>query len=632
LEKKQGPTQSRSLVKSYHDNQPRGFKEAALAYASRGVPVFPGRPGSKEPLTPHGFKDASVNPGKITAWWNRWPNANICIPTGEASGIWVLDVDGEEGRASLATLELKHGPLPQTTLVETGGGGAHYYFPLPPHEATVKNSNGQLGSGLDVRGEGGYILAPPSVTERPYRTIEKRPLTQAGWLLGLVTAKPKLKLDRSHKTDNNVNVSSDTELIPEGRRNDTLARLAGRLHDGTRTLADLTAKLLAINEARCTPPLPKVEVLRIASSIFSRLPCSPSKETPGAVIGVLADLLDIWWRTPWPGIGGKSRRDAVLTWIVEATQHGTLTPDGDVALSISRRQTAEKMRTSVGAAQNAFVWARQHGWVRGGANGPNRKDGHASGIVLIAPHNARKVEHSPPQRSNTPLDGRGVQLCALPTSRRGRHSAPGLKREATKSVMAVVDHLERAAAWLGEDDIAQCMGVSRGRDVRRRYLEPLEGAGVAECTYTGNGRLWRLADGWEASRDAMFARDEALERAAYSGMSSDERQRERHGRERDGYRNRYENKPDISPSTHQLAQGREGWKARTEASGEIAELEPLSEPPSLSELYALLNQPVLTNSGRGRLWQAFEDRVGVVLDKSPDTVVFLNPVDVLGAA
>lgn len=144
---------------------------AALAYAERGKPVFPCEPGGKEPLTEHGFKDASKDPRKINAWWRRWPNANIAIPTGAESGFWVLDVDADKGGfATLEEWEVEE-PLPETAMVRTGRGGIHYYFDYPTDGTVIPNSAGKLGPGLDVRGEGGYVLVPPSFTKDAYEYV-----------------------------------------------------------------------------------------------------------------------------------------------------------------------------------------------------------------------------------------------------------------------------------------------------------------------------------------------------------------------------------------------------------------------------------------------------------------------------
>jgi hypothetical protein len=122
----------------------------------------------KRPATAHGLKDATTDPDQIRAWWSRTPDANIGIPTGAVSGLVVIDVDnGQEGDLSLAKLEADHGPMPTTLVVVTPGDredgkapGRHIYVRHPGGK--VKNSAGKLGPGLDVRGDGGYVVAPPS--------------------------------------------------------------------------------------------------------------------------------------------------------------------------------------------------------------------------------------------------------------------------------------------------------------------------------------------------------------------------------------------------------------------------------------------------------------------------------------
>jgi putative DNA primase/helicase len=153
---------------------------AALGYASRGWAVLPlhtpppgglscscGRadctsPG-KHPRLAHGLKEASTDSAQLAAWWGRWPNANIGVVTGARSGLLVLDVDpGHGGEDSLSKLVEANEPLPDTPVVLTGGGGTHFYLRHPGEE--IRNNAGtKLGAGLDIRGDGGYVVAPPSL-------------------------------------------------------------------------------------------------------------------------------------------------------------------------------------------------------------------------------------------------------------------------------------------------------------------------------------------------------------------------------------------------------------------------------------------------------------------------------------
>lgn len=174
-------------------------RDAAFDYARRGWPVFPchepvaggcscGRADctspAKHPRTRRGLHDASCDPAVIADWWHRWPTANVAISTGARSRIVVVDIDpAHGGDASLTELERSHASLPPTTTVITGSGGRHLYFAHP--EVHVRNSAGVLGAGLDIRGDGGYVIAPPSrhPTGGTYRWAHPRnPAALPDWL------------------------------------------------------------------------------------------------------------------------------------------------------------------------------------------------------------------------------------------------------------------------------------------------------------------------------------------------------------------------------------------------------------------------------------------------------------------
>ena len=98
--------------------------EAALLYATAGYPVFPIAPRGKHPLTKHGFKDATIDADTIRKWWQRWPDANIGIPTGDASGLYVVDADTPEG---VAWLE-HHGLINDITPRQRTSKGIHLFY------------------------------------------------------------------------------------------------------------------------------------------------------------------------------------------------------------------------------------------------------------------------------------------------------------------------------------------------------------------------------------------------------------------------------------------------------------------------------------------------------------------------
>ncbi|MGD0290114.1 MAG: bifunctional DNA primase/polymerase [Candidatus Binataceae bacterium] len=245
---------------------------AALAYAERfGFAVFPCKPCGKEPLTPHGFKDATNGPAQIDASWKRWPSANVSIATGAASGVVVLDVDPRHGGdETLAALEAGHGKLPDAPTVLTGGGGLHQYFKHPGD--VIHNSAGTaLGPGLDIRGDGGYVIAPPSIhpNGKEYlwevsSRIDEVPLPELpAWLLELLTRhKP------SGKSVERVDAPATFE---DGTRNDYLYRFARSQHARHKlSYNELLPLLIAVNQQRCRPPLDSSEVQKIATNAYQQ--------------------------------------------------------------------------------------------------------------------------------------------------------------------------------------------------------------------------------------------------------------------------------------------------------------------------------------------------------------------------
>lgn len=136
---------------------------AARSLAAAGVPVFPCVVEGKRPLTRRGFLDASSDPEQVAAWWSRTPNANIGIPTGAASGVVVVDVDvhgTHDGRAAYQRATEAALVDEAGLLVRTPTGGAHVYFPATP--GSEQRSWQAAAAGVDFRGDGGYIIAPPS--------------------------------------------------------------------------------------------------------------------------------------------------------------------------------------------------------------------------------------------------------------------------------------------------------------------------------------------------------------------------------------------------------------------------------------------------------------------------------------
>lgn len=228
--------------------------KAAAEFAARGFLVFPLKPRGKEPITQHGFKDATCDEAQVREWWSKTPAANIGIATGR--GLFVVDVDvhGEEdGLASLREWEREHGKLPETATVRSGGGGLHLYYHGEAKSGT------HVKPGVDVRGVGGYIVAPPSVhpTGQRYEWVESPEavgIAEAdGNVLALITGEGGAKREARG-------------AIREGERNETLFKMACEMRRAGRRADSIRAEVHGRNLLECEPPLPDEEVEKILGS------------------------------------------------------------------------------------------------------------------------------------------------------------------------------------------------------------------------------------------------------------------------------------------------------------------------------------------------------------------------------
>ncbi|MEE9984208.1 bifunctional DNA primase/polymerase [Agrobacterium pusense] len=225
--------------------------ELAKHYVAQGLPVFPCRShaeehvdqatgeiitlGEKTPLTPNGFKAATRFPRIIERWWSDWPDAAVGLPTGEKTGFFALDIDNKPGGANgfdwLAEMEAEHGPLPDTARVTSPNGGLHIYFKY----VVGTRNRGALGAGVDIRSEGGYVLAAGSTMAngRSYKwETDTREIADApAWLLDLLlpkSAPTHTQYSLSAATNNAyVDAAVDRELAdlagaPMGTRNNAL--------------------------------------------------------------------------------------------------------------------------------------------------------------------------------------------------------------------------------------------------------------------------------------------------------------------------------------------------------------------------------------------------------------------------
>lgn len=250
--------------------------DAALEYAARGWAVFPLVERDKVPKVAGGFKVATTDAEQIRAMWERFPQCNVGIATGSMSGGLVvidLDVDderGKDGNAVLRAWEREHGELPETVCAVTGGGGEHLVFrSSEPVRCAV--GEGEF-EGVDVRADGGYIVAPPSVhpSGRRYEwevAPDDVPVAQAdGNVLALAKA---VRLSQSGGRDGErvkkVNVNKKVEK--GGRNNALFKALCSARSAGFEDMA-MEAFAKTYNEMNLVPPLSAEEVGKTLESVL----------------------------------------------------------------------------------------------------------------------------------------------------------------------------------------------------------------------------------------------------------------------------------------------------------------------------------------------------------------------------
>lgn len=240
------------------------LKEAAVRYAELGFAVFPLKPKDKEPATPHGFYDATKEVGTVEAWWIQNPDYNIGIATGQMSNLAVIDADvddleGKDGNKSIREWEKEHGELPETWTVITGRGGSHLWY----RTAEDFGSSTHILPDVDIRANGGYVVAPPSIHPNgtPYEwdamhDPDDYPISDLNG-----SARELLAKVRSRKKDDPDKVSfRNSEVIPSGHRQSALMSLIGSLKNLNMTDDSIKEAIRIENDARCDPPMSEEEL------------------------------------------------------------------------------------------------------------------------------------------------------------------------------------------------------------------------------------------------------------------------------------------------------------------------------------------------------------------------------------
>lgn len=273
---------------------------AALDYAKRGFAVLPlkhpsvpgqRKPG-KEPHTNHGSKDATTDAAQIRSWWKQWPTANIGIACGAPSGgLLALDLDahgGPDGTDTLREWESKNGELPETLQALTGGGGVHLFYRT---DKTFKNVACSDTLGVDIRSQGAYIVAPPSVHVSGGRYeweiehhLDDMPIAEATPEVLAFAQFVVDTYDATHPTGKTAQGGDDgsqgrfklPKSIEKGGRNDTLMRYSRSLRARYLGREEITA-LLTLANKNCKPPLANDEIAAIAGSAM-KVKAGPSAD------------------------------------------------------------------------------------------------------------------------------------------------------------------------------------------------------------------------------------------------------------------------------------------------------------------------------------------------------------------
>jgi hypothetical protein len=219
-------------------DKPPPCLSAALEYAARGWKIFPAVVSKKKSHKAAKYSNGerwgqTKDPEQIKKDFKQWPNAGIGLPTGAENGIFVVEADTPKGHnvdgiASLKALEAKHGKLPDTLMAMSPSGSPHRYF-KHPGGCKIKTSASEIAPGVDVKGDGGMVIAPPSTrSDGRYRWLNELPIAEApaAWLLLISTSKEEVS-EKEASTEKDV-YSLDQQISYHGNRGESYAAAALR--------------------------------------------------------------------------------------------------------------------------------------------------------------------------------------------------------------------------------------------------------------------------------------------------------------------------------------------------------------------------------------------------------------------
>lgn len=247
------------------------FMSAALAYAQKGYAVFPLTPRDKTPLPgSRGFYDATTDERMIRQWWTAHPDANIAIATGSYANpkrkLVVIDVDANKaknkvGDETLHKWEADHGEMPDTCMAVSGSGGVHYYYIAPDKYKSIDN----VINNIDLKAEGGYIVAPPSIHPcgKPYEWKQGKSILDKGPTFLSGSAKELAALAKADPEPAQIPDKPRFEMpetILSGSRVQSMISLVGKLR-GAGLSDDAIREAVEIENAeKCNPPLSSKEL------------------------------------------------------------------------------------------------------------------------------------------------------------------------------------------------------------------------------------------------------------------------------------------------------------------------------------------------------------------------------------
>lgn len=238
--------------------------DAAIEYAKKGFAVFPLKYRDKVPLTRNGCKDATTDAAQIKAWWQKYPNANIGLATGSVSqNVFVIDLDIDEDRGidgyhSLEDWQREHGDFPETWTAITGRGGYHLYY---RGNGKIKNRAGII-DGVDIRGNGGYVVAPPSIHKNGNRYEWEYSPDE----FEIAKADNNVEYFLNHDDQKQSAAFTMPNIVAAGQRNQMLFRFACMMQAKGASDQSVFAATMAENESSCSPPLTEQEVKVIVAS------------------------------------------------------------------------------------------------------------------------------------------------------------------------------------------------------------------------------------------------------------------------------------------------------------------------------------------------------------------------------